>query len=300
MKIDRLFSITNMLIDKKTVTAAELADYFNVSIRTIYRDIDILSANGIPIFTSQGKGGGISIVDSYSIDKTLLSDDEQKQVLMALQSVKATGQLEVNEAISKLGGLFQKKNTNWIEIDFSNWQQSDKDKEIFSIIKDSIFNSKAVSFSYFNNKGEKSYRIVEPLKLVFKGQSWYLYGYCRKRDDFRFFKLRRIEELISLEDTIEVKEPSNIPKDYEINNNYEVKNVKLKIDSTMAFRVYDEFQKGKIEFKDNYFIVEVTLQNNDWLYSYLLSFGNKLEVLEPMDIREDFKKLVKGILNNYL
>jgi predicted DNA-binding transcriptional regulator YafY len=171
------------------VTAPELAKQFDVSVRTIYSDIDTLSANGIPIYCVQGKGGGISIMDHYSIDKTILSDSEQNQVLMALQSVNATGQIDIENSISKLASVFKKNVNNWIEIDFTGWEQNSRDKETFAIIKNSIRNSTAISFSYFSNKGVETKRIVEPCKLMFKGTQWYLYAYCRKRKDYRFFKL---------------------------------------------------------------------------------------------------------------
>lgn len=131
MKIDRLFSIVNILLNKKLVTAKELAEHFQVSIRTIYRDIEILSTNNIPIYSVKGKGGGISILEGYAIDKTMLSDNEQKQILMALESVSATGKINVDESLLKLGNVFNKSNTNWIQIDFSPWEIDEKDQEIF-------------------------------------------------------------------------------------------------------------------------------------------------------------------------
>lgn len=156
MKIDRLFSIVQMLVNRKSVTAKELADYFNVSVRTIYRDIEILSANGIPIYATQGKGGGISILENYSIDKTIVSDDEQNKIIMALQSVNATGQIDVNDSLIKLKNIFRKNDTDWIEIDFSGWEQSEEEKNNFALLKESIMNLKCVRFSYYNNKGEVS------------------------------------------------------------------------------------------------------------------------------------------------
>lgn len=299
MKIDRLFSITHILINKKAVTAAELAKQFEVSTRTIYRDVDILSANGIPIYTTQGKGGGIAILDGYTLDKTLLSDEEQNQVLMALQSVKVTGQLKVEESIAKLGNLFQKNTFDWVEIDFLGWEQSEKEKETFQILRDSIMNKMVISFSYFNNKGEKSARLVEPLKLIFKGSHWYLYGYCRKRNDFRFFKLTRIEELVLLNDTfIKMPPPKTSAKDT-LSFQKELIKLKLKIDSSMAFRVYDEFRSGTIIKEDDKFLVEVDISNSEWLYYYLLGFGSTMEVIEPIEVRRGLKDEVEKIIKKY-
>lgn len=299
MKIDRLFSIVNILINNQTVTASELAEYFNVSVRTIYRDIEILSANRVPIYSTQGKGGGISILDGYSIDKTLFSDNEQKQILMALQSVNATRKINVDELFSKLRSLFKKNIVDWIEIDFSGWEQSKKDKENFEFIRDSIINSKSISFIYFNNKGENSERIVEPYKLFFKGYHWYIYGYCRKRKDFRFFKLTRIENLMGINDEFISKSPSNAITDYN-DKCEELIKVKLKIDISMAARVYDEFRNGTITLENDKFIVECNIPKTKWIYNEFFSYGNCIEIIEPLEVREEFKKRLKEIMKKYL
>lgn len=298
MKIDRLFSIVQILINKKMVTAGELAEHFNVSVRTIYRDIDILSANGIPVYCSQGKGGGISILDNYVIDKAMLSDDEQKQVLLSLQSVNATGQIDVEDSLIKLRNVFKKNNTDWIEIDFSNWEQSDNEKEIFESIKYSIINCRVIECSYFNTKGEISKRKIEPYKLVFKGYQWYVYGFCLMRNDFRFFKLTRIDDLTVLNETFSRKEGISVNTKYNIDND-EIIKVKLKINSRMAARVYDEFRKGKITLKNNYFIVEADIPKNEYLYTYFLAYGTDLEVIEPIEVRREMKRILEKIINKY-
>lgn len=299
MKIDRLFSIVNILMNKKSVTASYLADYFDVSKRTIYRDIDILCTNGIPIYSSKGKGGGISILDSYYIDKAMFSEDEQEQILMALQSVQVTKQVDVKDSLIKLNNLFKKNSGEWIEIDFSSWEQNDIEKEYFRIIKESISNCNLVSFTYFNNKGEKSNRVVEPLKLIFKGIHWYLYAYCKKRCDFRFFKLTRIENLVKLDDKFERK---NIKVKFNDYNTYDKERieVKLKVDKSLASRVYDEFRNGIIEVDSENFIVTIKMNKSKWIYNYFLGFGESLEIIEPQEVRNEFKKKLKNIINKYL
>lgn len=299
MKIDRLFAITNIIIDKKNITAAELAAHFGVSVRTIYRDIDILSSNGIPLYTSQGKGGGIAIIDGYSIDKTVLSDEEQKNVLVALESIKATGRFNVESSIHKLRNIFKKDMTDWIEIDFSGWEQSDAEKQIFEMIKKGIFDSTPLSFSYFSNNGENTKRIVEPLKLIFKSNSWYLYGFCRLRKDYRFFKLRRMDDLEIIEhDKVKVNLPEKISTFYEKETGKNIQ-LKLKIKESMAFRIYDEFRTGTINKSGDSLIVEAAVPDGEWLYNYLLSFGSSLEILEPSDLRKSYKKEIEKILKKH-
>ncbi|MSR91275.1 helix-turn-helix transcriptional regulator [Inconstantimicrobium porci] len=301
MKIDRLFSIVNILINNKNVTAPFLAEKFNVSVRTIYRDIDVLSENGVPVYCTQGKGGGIYLMDGYSIDKTMLSDNEQKQVLAALQGLNATGKVSVDESLSKLKSIFKKDEADWIEIDFPTWEQSDKDKQYFDILKNCILNKKVVSFDYFSNKGEKTTRIVEPYKLVFKGYSWYVYGFCRSRKDFRFFKLCRIDNLSVTSEKYAQRKFKQIKYEY---NNYASRcstiHVKMKIDISAASRVYDEFRNGPIELIDDKFIVSADLRDDDYLYNYLFSYGDRIEVLEPVEVRDKLKSKISNMLKKYL
>lgn len=299
MKVDRLFSIVNILINKKTVTAPYLAEKFNVSVRTIYRDIEVLSESGVPVYCMQGKGGGISITPEYTVEKSMFSDSEQKQILMALDSVNATGQIDVEQSRAKISNLFKKNEANWIEIDFSPWQQNDKDKEIFQKLKDAIFDSFEVSFSYFNVKGEHSNRIVEPYKLVFKANYWYLYGFCTTRQDMRFFKLTRIDDLKVL-DRVFKKRNIEVDNRYDYVEEEKLIDVVLKVDASMGFRVYDEFRTGNISFKNGSFIVNISLPESEWLYNYLLSFGGKIEVLKPKSFRDQYIKKLKDILKNYL
>jgi predicted DNA-binding transcriptional regulator YafY len=178
MAENRLFQMVYLLLEKRSMTASELAKHFEVSVRTIYRDIDILSAAGIPVYTTQGKGGGISIQENFVLNKSLISEQEQKQILMALQGINIVDAENTSALLSKLSGVFQKQNINWIEVDFSDWIKNDVSDSVFDRLKNAIFQSRKVSFIYYSGKGEAAKRVVEPLKLVFKNKDWFLYGYC--------------------------------------------------------------------------------------------------------------------------
>lgn len=299
MQIDRLFGIVYLLLQKKALTAAELAERFEVSVRTIYRDIEVLTNSGIPIYTTQGKGGGISILENFVLNKSVLSDEEQKKILMALETANAAQSAETGSLLQKLGCLFQKSDTNWIEVDFSDWNQNQESRQIFDRLKQAIPEHRVISFVYHSTKGESFDRIVEPLKLVFKGQSWYLYGYCRKRQDFRFFKLTRIEHLHILAEIFSREMPSRLC----LNNNGsytgEMIPLVLKIDSSMSFRVYDEFWGAATQNEGGSFLVHMQFPKGDWLYGYLLSFGDKLEVLAPEEIRDGIKKILDSAKKKY-
>ncbi|MFR2740982.1 MAG: helix-turn-helix transcriptional regulator [[Clostridium] innocuum] len=298
MKENRYFQMIYLLLDKGQMTAPELADYFEVSIRTIYRDIDILSAAGIPIYATQGKGGGIAIQDSYVLKKSLLSEQEQKQILMALQGIRVLEDEQINMLLSKLSGVFQRQQGNWLEIDFSTWTKSGAGKHNFQLLQSAIWKSRIVSFSYYSGKGEQTKRIIEPHKLVFKTSDWYLYGYCTLRKDFRFFKLTRIRDL-KLQDAEYMREtPEHI---FERSDEFEMKTVQVTLlfDARMSHEVYEKFDEEVSEQEDGSLLVTTILPDNELLYSYILSCRDGVEVLSPPYVRDNVRKRVGKILEIY-
>ncbi len=165
---NRLFEIVYILMQKKKVTAKELADRFEVSTRTIYRDIETLSRANIPIYSSKGKDGGIGILEEYVLNKTILSEEEQNQILFALQGMKKVSGQDEKDILEKLSILFNKQINDWIKIDFSNWGEDNTQKERFDMIKAAILNKNQIQFVYYNSNGEATKRIVEPLQIWFK------------------------------------------------------------------------------------------------------------------------------------
>ncbi len=293
----RLFRIVYYLLQNGKATAPELAQKFEVSIRTIYRDIDALSSAGIPIYATQGKGGGISILNDYTLDKSLLSEQEQEQMLTALQGMTATIGKNSSELLTKLSALFQIKSTNWIDVDFSDWTHRAPQQDIFNIIKEAIFQKKVISFCYFSGKGNKEKRTVKPIQLVFKSKSWYLYSFCLLRNDYRFFKLTRIRELELLSETFTQDfAPTKIEKQVQVENTV---TVKLKFDKQAAFRVYDEFADKITEDSQGNLYVQIDLPDNEILYSYVMSFSDSVEIIEPQSIREQMKKRLQKMQGKY-
>lgn len=299
MQESRLFRIIYYLLDKGKSTAPELAEKFEVSVRTIYRDIDIISSMGIPVYAMQGKGGGIALLDNFVLDKSLLSTREKEQILMALQGIIATEPNNSDELLTKLGSLFQTKNTNWIEVDFSNWVKRNPSQDIFQLMKSAIFSRNVISFQYFSSNRESTERRVEPLKLVFKSKDWYLYGFCLIRNDYRFFKLTRIKEM-EIQAEVYSRE---IPSTCSIGKQMDIQNaiaVTLKFDQDMAFRVYDEFAEGVTEDKQGNLYVRTNLPDSDTLYSYLFSFADSVEIVEPENIREQVKNKLAAMQKKYV
>lgn len=298
MQESRLFRIVYYLLENGKATAPELAQKFEVSIRTIYRDIDAISSAGIPIYAAQGKGGGISILSDYTLEKSFLSEQEREQILMALQGVMATTGKTSDELLTKLSVLFQMKYIKWIEVDFSDWVQGKPQQNTFDLIKNAIFQKKVISFCYFNSKGNNSKRNARPICLVFKSKDWYLYAFCLLRNDYRFFKLTRIRQVEMLSDTFTQDfTPIKIEKQINIEKTI---TVKLKFDRRIAFRVYDEFTDNITEDTQGNLYVQVNLPDNENLYSYLLSFAEYVEVLEPQCIRKQIKKRLQKMQEKYI
>lgn len=283
MPVNRLFLMVYLLLEKGMVTAPELAKRFEVSVRTIYRDIDILSSAGVPIYTTQGNGGGISIQENYVLNKSLLSEQEQNQILMALQGLELLDGQNTQEVFSKLSGIFKKPPYQWIEIDFADWN---KDSDgIFQQLKYAIFQNKKVEFQYYGAGKEPSLRVVEPLKLIFKDQSWYLYAYCCLREDYRLFKLTRIKKLSITSQGFTRSAPARVLRDLDP---YHVQDIALTLlfDKSMGSRVYDHFD-DVTETEGGCFLVNTRLPHNDWLYTFLLSFGSKVKVIRPDSVRDE-------------
>ena len=292
---NRLFEILYILLQKKKVTAKELAEKFEVSTRTIYRDIEALSSANIPIYMSKGKDGGIGILEEYVLNKSILSEEEQNQILFALQSLEKMNGNSEKDILEKMSTIFNKKVTDWIKIDFSNWSPSKENA--FQIIKSAILNKQLIEFTYYNSTGEKSTRIVEPLQIWFKDKSWYLISYCRLKNDYRFFKLTRMKEVKLLKEHFEREMPEQNEEEKEIKNII----LELEISKEMAFRVYDEFDNEEITKKeDGNFIVKVEFPENEWVYSFILSFGEYVKVLSPEYAKNIVKQKLQNTLKNYL
>ncbi len=287
MQINRLFEIIYLLLNKKFMTANELAEHFEVSVRTIYRDIDTLSLAGIPIYALQGKGGGISLLEHYVLDKSVLSEREQNEILYALQSLNVTQVPEADKVLAKLSSLFKKSRTNWIEVDFSPWGSDDKGFSQFTLIKDAILSHKIIEFNYFGSSGEKTARRVEPMKLIFKTNAWYLQAFCLTRNALRMFKIVRVADVQITEDPFTQMTPEPLPDGGQEQETQKWIELCFNISADGAYRVYDEFKEKEItKNTDGSFTIMTTLPESDWLIRYILSFGSEAEVKSPQRIRD--------------
>ena len=299
MQTERLFEIVYTLLDRGTATAQELADQLGVSKRTILRDIETLTLAKVPVYTTQGKGGGVSLLEGYVLDKAVLSDEEKEQILLGIKTLLPTGGAS-GKALSKLGSLFSVKNTDWIEVDFSRWSNPTHDREKFDNLKNAVMQRKALAFSYPNSVGEISERKAYPLKLVFQGQAWYVQAFCLLKEDYRTFKINRMIDLQVLPETFDAAlyapppvVPQNIPPHVKIH-------IRAIFTATVAYRVYDEFNIEDItKTEDGTFIVDTTMIFDEWVYGYFLSFGNHVHILEPISFRQELRQRIGEMLKNY-
>lgn len=291
--VSRQFQMVYLLLERGRMTAGELAEKLEVSQRTVLRDVDVLSAAGVPVYTIQGAGGGVALLPGHVLDKATLSDEEQQQLLLALQSLPGG---EGEQALIKLSALFRREPEDWLQVNLSRWGASDVDNEKFQLLKRAVLGRQILRFRYASSYGSTRERTVRPARLVFKGQGWYLQAFDLEREDYRTFRLSRI---LSPEPTGEVfhcpLDPPDIEYAGEIPPLFRVE-VRLSFAPHMAYRVYDEFDQSCVSVQpDGSLIVETVFPEDQWLYGYLLSFGAGVEVLSPNTLRNRLAALGRGI-----
>lgn len=216
---------------------------------------------------------------------------------MALQGLAAAEDSRTDELITKLGGLFRVQGANWIEVDFSDWHKNTAGAELFDELKRAVFSCRRVSFSYFAGEGGGTVRTVEPVKLIFKSKDWYLYGFCLLRNDYRFFKLTRIKDLTLLPETF-LRRKADVPELKPTIQQERLISVRLKFSPAAAFRVYDEFTDTVEKDAQGSLYVTVDMSERT-LYSYILSYGDTVEILEPDELRRSMKEKLTRMAEKY-
>ncbi len=296
MQESRLFKIVYHLLDKGHATAPELAEKFEVSVRTIYRDIDALSSAGVPIYAEAGRNGGIHLMNDFVLDKTVLSEEEKQEILTALQSINSMNNIGNNQTLQKLSAIFNMSSENWLEVDFSRWGNNGTDNEKFELLKSAVIHQKCVKITYANSYGTISERIIKPLKMSYKSMSWYLKAYCTEKQDYRIFKLTRI---IDFEVLTEIFCKSPFPElDDTLEQCYNT--IVLRFPKNMSYRVYDEFDKTRVSKKENGdLVVSVEIPEDEWLIGYLLSFGTQVDIIEPAYLKDIVAEQAKKIYEKY-
>lgn len=292
MQESRLFKILYYLLDKGQASAPQLAELFEVSVRTIYRDIDALSAAGIPVYTEAGRNGGIHLMNDFVLDKVVLSEEEKREILTALQSVSAIRNDDGGYILRKLSAIFHLRSEDWLEVDFSRWGNEGADNEKFELLKSAVIHCRSVKIHYAGACGAISVRVVQPWKLVYKASAWYLKAFCTEKQDLRIFKLNRILDLEVMEERFVRHALSEPAEPFE--RTY--RQITLRFPKEMTYRVYDEFDRAQVQKQENGdLLVCARLPEDAWLTGFLLSFGTQIDILSPADLREEIARQAKAI-----
>lgn len=300
MKIDRLIGILSILLQQEKVTAPELAGKFEVSRRTINRDIEALCKAGIPLVTTQGRDGGISIMDGFRIDRTLITSREMQSILTGLKSLDSVaGSNQYQQLMDKLSvrqGVVLAADSH-IAIDLSSYYKEKLSPKI-ELILDAAENCRVIEFDYFSPKGE-GHRKIEPYMLIFQWSSWYVWGYCLEREDYRLFKLHRMQHLALSGERFAPREyppydgsPERVfPSTLEITAVFEAE---------MRWRLMEEYGADSYEVMDDgSLLFKRGFTDRDTVFGWLLGFGSAVELIEPRELREEFGRLIKEIGKKY-
>lgn len=300
MKIDRVIGILSILLQREKVTSSELAEEFEVSRRTIIRDIEEIGKAGIPIVTLQGQGGGISIMEGFRLDRTLLSNDDMKAILAGLKSLDSvSGTKRYRQLMSKLSANDPDTINmgNQIIIDLSSWDKAAVSEKI-ELIRNAIDSRLKIRFTYFSPMGDTN-REIEPYHLIFQWSSWYVWGYCCMRDDYRMFKLTRLTDLECTGEPCELREVPEYTCDKLRHTKGEIE-VTAKFDKSLKWRIIDEFGTELPQFDENGdILLTFTWSDIPSFYRYILSFGDKAEILSSEEYRSGFRELIKNISEKY-
>ena len=302
MKIDRLLGIVLLLLKRRKMTAPELAEYFEVSVRTIYRDIQSIEAAGIPIVSSNGVSGGFEIVESYCLERQLFSAEDMLSILNALKAVGMLGDSRHGSASKKVARLLPEEARDTLfdelHIELTPWGDAAGIQTRLKMLQTAVVKRQCVHFAYQGSDRSFSERDVEPLTLVFKGSSWYLFAYCRLRNDYRLFRLSRMRNCVAQPETFVRK-----PQKYET---YAQKGMRQAEAHEVLLHVHFE-KEARFMVEDTFFPDQITrladgktevtakIPDGEWLYSWLLSFGGYVEVVSPAAVRETLANHAKRL-----
>ncbi len=313
MKLERMMAITILLLNRRRVQANDLAERMEVSLRTIYRDLESLSQAGIPIVSYTGAEGGFEIMDSFRLDRQLLSFDELLSLFTALrglQSTRAMNASGMDVLLDKVGALLSHAEhgrlpeSQQVVVDFTPWRDSDAERGKYETLQTATARKMLVRFAYTDGRGDDSERCVEPMGLALKGYSWYLHGYCLTREDYRIFRLSRISDLRMLPEVYSRRE---IPL-AELNRRMDLPDERscprvdlvLRISGEGRVAAIDRFEESEIEKQpDGSLLVRTSLPEGKQLIGFLLRMKTDVLVLEPARIADEVRKTALEIARMY-
>ncbi len=304
IKVDRLIGILTILLQNEKITAPELAEKFEVSRRTINRDIEDLCKAGIPLVTLQGVGGGICIAEGYKLDKTIFTSKEMQAILTGLKSLDSvSGDNRYRQLVDKLfvGVNLSDESvydaSGHILIDLASHYKGTLAPKI-ELIRTAIEENKLMEFDYYCYSGE-SKRVIEPYLIVFQWSNWYVWGFCKEREAFRLFKLNRLLNLRVLKESYTKRKVPSLQK--QIDQVFEnTIHLVANFDSSVKWRLIEEYGIDSFsELKNGELYFEFDFSNRDNLFGWILGFGDKVKIIEPMEIKEEYLQIIDSIRKIY-
>jgi len=300
MKLDRMLGILTILLQNDRVTAPYLAEKFEVNRRTIGRDIDALCQAGIPIVTHQGTGGGISIADGFKLDKSILTAGELSGIIAALKGIGSVSeQSRIERTLDKLGANSDAVVSlhEPIVIDLASYYKGELTAKI-ETIKQAIFEKQIIAFDYYYEKGE-DHRRIEPYIVIFQWTSWYVFGFCLARQDWRMSKLNRLCNLTQSHESFALRDIPPENRNFYRHFSDDIKLVAL-FDKSVKYQLVEAYGLDSFYENDEGLHFEFGYTNRAYMLSWLLSFGDKVKVLEPLDVANEIQATAKNILSRYL
>lgn len=308
MKIERMLTIIVMLLNRNRVTANELAEKFEVSVRTIYRDIETINLAGIPIISHSGNNGGFSIYEDYKLNNQVLTMNNLSSLLSILKDINVTvDDIELESSIEKLQNIVPENKieqlniqSEQIIIDLHPYGDTPSQKALVKTIRQAITQTRLLTIAYRNYDSVASKRQIEPMSLVFKNYTWYLYAYCLLKEDYRLFRVSRISDYQIDEQLFERREKSYHEMMALENEQNEMIELVLKVSPMMKSRVEDIFKEEDIRvLETGEFYIKSIMPQQDWLYSLIFSFGEHIEVLSPKDLRDSIASKLQLMITKY-
>lgn len=301
VKIDRLLEILILLMHRKNIQAKELASYFGVSTRTIYRDVETLSVAGLPVEMTRGRTGGISLMQGFTLSRIPVTAKEKDVLQLALQNLSTTKFPEVETLMQKFQALWDATTErDWIVIDPAEYGAPPERNEIFAVMKECILENRQLTFTYYSSNREETRREVAPLKLWYRGSAWYLWGYCYLRQDYRLFHVHRMLDLEILDYFQPIYEEATFIKfrEHAVTPAPKIA-VHLRFDPSVYYRLMAIFPAEILVSLSGSIELKTEIPKTDWLYSFLLSFGADMEVISPDNLRTEIKQQLQMALNLY-
>lgn len=300
MRLHRLLGILSILLSRDTISAKELSDKFQVSLRTIYRDIKAIEEAGIPLYAIPGTGGGIGIVKEYKLNKTALTVDEINYLMAGVSGLKTvTDPEKLQILLTKLSpadSYFAADSD--ILIDFSAWNKNSTEalKQSINLIRMAIMNSSYLKIKYISSH-QKSEIKIAPYKVIFKNAAWYLFGKSTISSEHHFYKINRIEKIELINEHF-IPRNAEVPTDWD--NDFTSdrgEKIVLSFEQSMEYRVIDIFGKENYEKGENdSIIVTFHCSNKEWLIHFILGFGLNVKIIHPIELKEEYLEYLKKLI----